>query len=164
MWIAIRDVLLSSNVTLILCFICFILLVGIILSKTGLMQIHTSAVEIGAADRERNIIRQQTEYIKMHYEAMENTMDKPAGYDSWRGKCIMQAVCCEFIDWITLNHLTTAPAFVEIKQDRVVAIIHGLAEKQEFTNPEFDEFVRQDVKECIGKLVQIRNYYKKGGL
>ena len=30
MWIAIRDVLLSSNVTLILCFICFILLVGII--------------------------------------------------------------------------------------------------------------------------------------
>ena len=45
-----------------------------------------------------------------------------------------------------------------------MAIIHGLAEKQEFTNPEFDEFVRQDVKECIGKLVQIRNYYKKGGL
>lgn len=161
MWTAIRDVLLSPNVTLILCFICFVLFVGIIMSKTGLMQIHTNAVEIGAADKERNIIRQQTEYIKMHYEGIENTMSKPVGYDPWRGKCIVQAVCSEFVDWITLNHLTTAPAFVEIKQDRVVAIIHSLAEKQEFTSPEFDDFVREDVKQCITKLVQIRNYHKK---
>lgn len=161
MWTAIRDILLSSNVTLILCFICFILLVGIAMSRTGLMQIHTNAVEIGAADRERNIIRQQTEYIRMHYEAMENTMSKPVDYDPWRGKCIVQAICGEFVDWITLNHLTTAPAFVEIKQDRVVSIIHRLSVKEEFTSPEFDNFVRDDVKQCITKLVQIRNYYKK---
>lgn len=161
MWVAIRDVLLSPNVTLILCFVLLILFVGILMSKTGLMQIHTQAVEIGAADRERNIIRQQTEYIKMHYEAMENTMDKPIDYDPWRGRCIVQAVCSEFVDWITMNHLTTSPTFVEIKQDRVVYIIHSLSVKREFTSPEFDEFIRQDVKECITKLVQIRTAYKK---
>lgn len=162
MWNAIKEVLLSPNVSIILCFVMMIVFIGVILSRSGLMHIHTSAVEIGAADRERNIIRQQIEYVKLHYEGMESIIDKPPDYNPWRGKFIMRAVFLEFVEWITLNHLTTAEAYVEIKQDRIVDLVHSLTIKEEFRNEAFDEFIKRDVKDVISKLVQIRNIYKKG--
>ena len=160
MWEAIRDVLLSPNVTIILCFVVFVLLLGVVLSKTGLLKIHTNALEIGAADRERNIIRQQLEWIRLHLEGLESTMPKPPRYDEWRGKYIVSAVFEEYVAWITLNHLNTSTAYIEIKQDRIVSLVHSLTFKEEFRSDEFDEFLRKTTKENIEKLVQIRSVYK----
>lgn len=163
MWGAIRDVALSPNLTIILVFVIILIVIGITISHSGLLQVHTNAVEISVADRERNILRQQIEYIKLHHEGLESSIPKPKGYDAWRGKCIVNAVVTEYIEWITLNHLTNVAPYVEIKQDRIISIVHSLTIKDEYHSEEFEEFIRQDVKNCISKLVQIRNIYKRGG-
>ena len=160
MWQMIRDVLMSPNVTIVLCFLVFVLTIGVILSKTGLLQIHTNAVQIGAADRERNIIRQQVEWIKLHCSGMEASMTKPENYNEWRGKYIAECVYDEYVDWITFNHLSLSDAYIEIKQDRIVNLVNKLTTKPEFHSEEFERELREDVRTCIEKLVQIRTIYK----
>lgn len=161
MWNTIRDVLMSPNATIILVFALFVIVIGLILSKTGLLNIHTKFVQIGAADKERNVIRQQVEWIRLHCESMESQLPRSEGYNPWRGRYIAERVYDEYVDWITFNHLTTERSYVEIKQDKIVNLVHSLVEKDEFRTREFDELLRKDTKEAIEKLVQIRDVYKQ---
>lgn len=160
MWQSIRDVLTSPNATIILCFILFVLLIGIIMSKSGLMTIYTSAVQIGTADKERNILRQQIDYIRLHCQSLENSMVKPEGYDGWRGKFIISRAAEEYIDWVTFNHISSASGYIDVKTEKMVDLINSLTVKEEFKTEEFQEFIRKDVRDTIQKLIQIRNIYK----
>lgn len=160
MWETIRDVLMSPNVTVILVFLAFVFVLAIVLSKTGLLNIHTNVVQIGAAMQERNIIRQQIEWVKLHCEGMESQLPKPEGYDTWRGRYILECVYDEYVTWITFNHLSTDSAYVEIKQDRIVNLVESLVEREEFRTKEFEKTLRDDTREALEKLVQIREVYK----
>lgn len=160
MWRAIEHVLTSPNATFILLFVVFILVVGWILSKTGLLNIHTKAVTIGAANKEREVIRQQVEWIKYHYDGLEASLPKPKDYDEWRGKFITEKVYDEYVDWITFNHISTSDSYVEVKQDKIVNLVRKYTVKEEFKSKEFEDMLRKDVKECIERLVQIRELYE----
>lgn len=160
MWESLRDVLISPNVTIVLCFVLCLILIGIAMSKSGLMSIYTSAVQIGTADRERNVLRQQIEWIRMHCQGLETTVPKPDDYDPWRFKYVVSRVSEEYMDWVILNHITSNAAYIEIKQDRVVNLVSSLTTKAEFQTPEFQDYIRKDTKEVIQKLLQIRNIYK----
>lgn len=160
MWETIRDVLMSPNVTVILVFLAFVFVLTIVLSKTGLLNIHTNVVQIGAAIQERNIIRQQIEWVKLHCEGMESQLPKPEGYDTWRGRYILERVYDEYVTWITFNHLSTDSTYVEIKQDRIVNLVESLVEREEFRTKEFEKMLRDDTRDALEKLVQIREVYK----
>ena len=160
MWETIRDVLMSPNVTVILVFLAFVFVLAIVLSKTGLLNIHTNVVQIGAAIQERNIIRQQIEWVKLHCEGMESQLPKPEGYDTWRGRYILERVYDEYVTWITFNHISTDSTYVEIKQDRIVNLVESLVEREEFKTKEFEKMLRDDTREAIEKLVQIREVYR----
>ena len=160
MWETIRDVLMSPNVTVILVFLAFVFVLAIVLSKTGLLNIHTNVVQIGAAIQERNIIRQQIEWVKLHCEGMESQLPKAEGYNTWRGRYIAERVFDEYVSWITFNHLSTDSTYVEIKQDRIVNLVESLVEREEFKTKEFEKMLRDDTREALEKLVQIREVYK----
>lgn len=160
MWETLGWVLTSPNAVNILLFLSFIVILGWLAAKTGLLNIHTNAVTMGAADREREIIRQQTEWVKIHLEGLEKSMPKPEGYNAWRGMYIVETVYDEYVNWITYNHLTTKSSYVDIKQDRIVSLVHRLTDKEEFHSKEFEEFLREDTGNSIAKLVQIREVYK----
>lgn len=150
----------SSNILIILLFVGFMVYTGIFMSKAGMLNIHTSSVRIGAAVRERDIMRQQIEWIRMHFEEMENLMEKPLGYNPWRGKYVAERVYDEYVEWIMLNHFSESSEYIEIKQDKVVAIVNKLTEMDYFHTPEFEEFLREDTKKCIKKMIRIRQVYK----
>ena len=160
MWQAIRDVILSPNVTILCTFIIFILIVAVVLSKTGLLTIHTEAVSIGAVSRERDVIRQQIEWARMHFSELEHSMTKPELYDEYRGKYVAERVYDEYVDWIMFNHFSKSPAYIEIKQDKIVALVRSLTVNDYFHTEEFEQFLREDTRKCIEKLIQIRNVYK----
>ena len=160
MWKTIEHILMSPNATVILVFIVFIVIVAVALSKTGLLNIHTKAVEIGATNKEREIIRRQIEWVKRHCEGMEGKLPKSEDYNTWRGRYIAEKVYDEYVEWITLNHLTTEKEDIEIRQDRIVGLVNSLTEKKEFKTKKFEEILREDTKIAIEKLVQIRNIYK----
>lgn len=160
MWEAISEVVSSPNVSIVALMIIFTALLGVIMSKTGMLNIRTNAVQIGTETRERDIIRQQIEWTRMHFEEMENLMEKPEGYNKWRGKYVAERVYDEYVEWIMLNHFSKSPAYIEIKQDKVVALVNKLTEMEFFHTKEFEDFLREDTKKVIEKLIQIRNVYR----
>ena len=164
MWEAIEHVLLSPNVTVILLFFAFVVIIVVGLSKTGILNIHTQNIQIGAADKERDIIRQQIEWIRLHCEGAEATLEKPEGYNEWLGKYIAERVYDEYVDWIIFNHINASSAYIEIKQDKIINIIHKFAIKDEFRSPEFDEKLKEDIKFTIEKLIQIRKMYTSNNI
>lgn len=160
MWEAIEHLLTSSNALAILLFMVFVVIVLAILSKKGLISINTNTVQIGAADRERDIIRQQVEWIHIHCEGFESTMHKPEGYNEWLGRYIVEKIYDECINWITFNHISASPAYVDIKAEKIVDLIHKYAHLEEFKTKEFDDLIKEDVRNCIEKLLTIRKVYK----
>lgn len=161
MYETVEHILVSSNAAIVLIFLAFIAVIAVILAKKGILNIHTSAVQLGAADQERDIIRQQLEWVRVHLEGVESSMPKPEGYNQWLGKYVVEAVYDEYVDWITFNHINASPAYVEIKQDKLVSLIRKLVIKDEFRTKEFEDKIREDTQLCIEKLIQIRKVYKK---
>lgn len=160
MWETIHDVLISPNVTIVLVFVAFVAVIGWFLTKSGFLSVHTDNVSLGAANKEREIIRQQVEWVRLHFEAMEAQLNKDEDYDSWRGRYVAERLFDEYVNWITFNHLNMSSAYVEIKQDKVVNLVRSLTIKDEYHSEEFEQMLRDDTKNSIEKLIQIRNVYK----
>ena len=161
MWDAIRDVLTSTNATMILLFLMSVILIGVALFKTGLLNVHTKNVQIGASDKERSIIRNQIEWVKLHCEGLEGTIEKPENYNTWRGRYVAERVYDKYVDWITFNHISTSPTYIEVKQDQIVSLVNSLTDNPCFKTEEFERMLRQDTKDTIIKLVQIREVYEE---
>lgn len=156
----IGEVLASPNAVAILVFLGICIIAGIVLVKSGFVRVHTKALSIGAADTERNIIRQQLEYVALHLKGIEGSLRKPEGYNEYLGKYILEKVYDEYVDWITFNHISKAAPYIEVKQNILVDLIGSLTVKEEFKTDEFVEFIRNDTKKMILDLIQIREIYK----
>jgi hypothetical protein len=160
MWEAISDIVRSPNVSIIVILLVFLVLLGVVMVRSGMLNVHTDSVQVGAATRERDIMRQQIEWCRMHFQEMEHSMPKPDNYNEWRGRYVAERVFDEYVEWITFNHFSKSPAYIEIKQDKIVALVRSLTVLDYFHDQEFEDFLRQDTKNCIEKLIQIRMVYR----
>lgn len=160
MWETIRDISVSTNAPIVVVFLLFMAIMAWAMARKGLFNIHTDAVTLGAADKERQIIRVQMEWIITHLEGLEASISKPEGYDSWRGKCVIEKLYDYYVDRITQNHITNSTEYVEIVQSNVMAIVDSLTVFPEYKTEEFKEMLKQDTRFCIEKLIQIRKVYK----
>lgn len=160
MWEAIKEVLTSSNALIVIIFLMFFIVIGVVLIKSGWLTIRTESVKIGAADRERNIIRQQQDYVLLHLKAALNNMPKPEGYDETLGQLVIMAVYCEYVSWIAFNHLTRSEKYISVKQNKLIELIDQYTYKEEFKTEEFKDLIRQDTKNTIYELINIREIYK----
>lgn len=160
MWDAIKEILTSSNASIVLVFLLVILLVAVILIKNGYINFDTESLRIGYADRERNIIKQQQDYVWLHLQDMEANLDKPKDYDKTLGQMIIMAMYIEYVSWISFNHLTKSDAYISLKQNRLVALVNRYTVKEQFKADDFIEYIRKDTKETIYELIKIREVYK----
>ena len=81
MWSAIKEILTSSNAIIVLIFLFVIIMVAVALIKGGYVNFDSESLKINYADRERNIIKQQQDYVWLHLQALEANLPKPKGYD-----------------------------------------------------------------------------------
>lgn len=160
MWETIGQILTSSNALIVLMFLLVILLVAVILIKNGYINFDTESLRIGYADRERNIIKQQQDYVWLHLQDMEANLDKPKDYDKTLGQMIIMAMYIEYVSWISFNHLTKSDAYISLKQNRLVALVNRYTVKEQFKADDFIEYIRKDTKETIYELIKIREVYK----
>lgn len=160
MWETIGEILTSSNALIVLVFLLVILLVAVILIKNGYINFDTESLRIGYADRERNIIKQQQDYVWLHLQDMEANLDKPSDYDKNLGQMIIMAMYIEYVSWISFNHLTKSDAYISLKQNRLVALVNRYTVKEQFKADDFIEYIRKDTKETIYELIKIREVYK----
>lgn len=160
MWESITQVLTGPNAFVVLCFLGFMALVMVLLSKSGVLKITTSAIQLGASDIERNIIRQQLDYVILHLTGLEANLPKPEGYNEYLGKLVVEKIYDEYINWITFNHINKSPAYVALKQERVINILRQYTIREEFKSEEFENFIREDTKKVLEDLIKIREVYK----
>lgn len=160
MWESIANILTSTNAVAVLTFLCVCIIGGVVLVKTNLLQIHTDSVRLGAMDTERNIIRQQQDYVRLHLKSIENDLEKPEGYNEWLGRFVVMRVYAEYVEWISFNHLSKSEAYIKVKQNKLVDLINQYTYKEEFKTDDFQEFIRKDTRQMILDLIQIREVYK----
>lgn len=160
MWESLANILTSTNAVAVLTFLAVCIIGGVVLVKTNLLQIHTNSVRLGAADTERNIIRQQQDYVRLHLKSVENDLAKPDGYNEWLGRFVVMRVYAEYVEWISFNHLSKSEAYIKVKQNKLMDLINQYTYREEFKTDEFEEFIRNDTKQTILELIQIREVYK----
>jgi hypothetical protein len=160
MWETISTILTGPNAFVVLIFLAFVSVILFILVKSGAIRISTPNMSINTGDVERNIIRQQLDFVSLHLNGLEAKLDKPEDYNEYLGKLIIEKVFDEYVNWITFNHINKSPAYVEIKQERVVSLIRQYTIKEEFRSEEFEDLIRKDTKEVIEALIRIREVYK----
>lgn len=160
MWETISTILTGPNAFVVLIFLAFVSVILFILVKSGTIRISTPNMSINTGDVERNIIRQQLDFVSLHLNGLEAKLDKPDDYNEYLGKLIIEKVFDEYVNWITFNHINKSPAYVEIKQERVVSLIRQYTIKDEFRSEEFEDLIRKDTKEVIEALIRIREVYK----
>lgn len=164
MWEALKEILTSSNavgVLLILGFLVVVLIVvAVVLIKGNYFQMHTQTLSIGFAERERNIIRQQQDYVWNHLQEVEANLDKDADYDERLGLIIIQTVYIEYTKWIAFNHLTRSEAYIQVKQNSLVTIVNKLTVNERYKGEDFKQYVRDDTKNTILELLRIREAFK----
>lgn len=161
MWDFIKAVSTSVYIIPVLMFTLIVLLIVILLIKKGLISVNTKAVRVGTSESERAIIRQQIEWVHLHCDSLEKSLPHPQNYDIWRGKYILERMYDEIVDWITFNHICTSEGYISIKQERIWATIQSLVRKEEFSSPEFKEFIYKDTEYIIRRLVHIRQVYNQ---
>ena len=160
MWEAISEILNSSNGSAVLIVFLICLLIAFVLVKGGFLSVNTEAIKIGARDSERNIIRQQQDYVWQHLVSTEHELQTVPNYDRRLGLIIVQACYIEYCVWIAQNHLTMNNSYIELKQKKLVDIVGEYTEKEEFQSEAFKDRIREDTKETICQLIQIREIYK----
>lgn len=160
MWETISNVLTSPNAFVVLIFLAFVAVILYILVKSGVLKISTSAVQLGASDIERNIIRQQLDYVLLHLNGLEAKLDKPDDYNELLGQLVVEKLFDEYVNWITFNHINKTPAYVELKQERIICLIRQYTVKEEFRSEDFENLIREDTRKTIEALIRIREVYK----
>ena len=161
MWDAIAKILTNSNALLVLIFLTFFILILIVLTRTGLVEIKTANFRMGADVRERNIIEQQTEWSHSYIMGLSSEIEADdSRYGGYRIKYILEVIHNEITGWITQNHINLESDYVSIKQEKVKAMLKSMDIEPQYKTDKFFKKTDRWVDEVIHKLVKIREVYK----
>ena len=165
MWDAFARVLTNDNALLVLIFATILAVVLVILSMCGVVRIDTGAFKMGSDYKERDIIRQQTEWAHIYCIGLKNQIDDMCkdvpSYDPYITMYILERMYSEVVTWICYNHINLDSDYISIKQDKVKMLLNAMTIKPDvFTSKRF--YARVDIwtSEIIHKLVKIREAYK----
>ena len=161
MWEAIGKILTDKNSWLVLCFVLVIIVIFIREVKGGFFSFRSARLRIGSDEKERNIIRQQVEWAHIYIMSLESkiTADE-SSYNGYFTKYILERIYDEVVDWVTFNHLNLDSAYIEIKQEKVCALVYSMRVRPEFQTKEFKQRMNNWTREIIEGLVRIREIYK----
>ena len=160
MWETIGNVLNGTNAGMVIATLLIVITIAFFLVRTNTIQINTPSVRIGMADRERNIIRQQQDYVWNHLREAEANLPKDKNYNKQLGQIIIMTAYIEYVKWISFNHLSRSEAYIGVKQSSLVALINSLTVKEEYKNEEFINYIKNDTRDTILKLIEIREVFR----
>ena len=154
--------LMSNNGWIIALLIAVIAFLIIKSAKAGLFSFKSDKIKIGKDARliEQAVIRHQIEFAKTAIEGFERDIPKFDGYDSFRGRYILEKLFDEVINWIIFNHIERTKAYISIKQDIIISIIKKHTVNDMYAQQDFVKQVKKYVEYMINKLVDIREEYQ----
>lgn len=164
MWEAIGNIFTSDNGATIGTLIVIIILLVTLTVRFGHLKIKSDHLVIGSGsqEKERLIIRNQSEWLKDAVYAYENQIPGQGsrGYNKYRGRYILTLIYLEMLEWVLYNHIDESKHYIEIKQKKTWNIILQNVENEEIKAEDFKDIVYDGVKDIIHNLVTIRQHYK----
>lgn len=157
---AVNNILTSPNALLVLLALLTIIIVLIRGIKGGYLHFNKAGINVGNADKERNIIRQQIEYTHTYLTSLENELEVGHEVNKWRVKYVIERVYDEIVDWISFNHITDKGDYIQIKQEKVWCLVQSLVYRPEFQSDEFRVRCDEVISHIIMHLIKIRVLYK----
>ena len=158
----ITDILTSPFAPYVLIFAAFVLVNASLLSKRGLLSVHTKAVSLGIADNERDVIRQQQRWARTYLLGLEPFI-KDLGREDYDDdltlRCLDRAYIA-VVEWITLNHISMDDHYIKIKQDELVSLMYSQGIKSQYRTEEFRDRMESWIRELIQGLYDIRRNHK----
>lgn len=164
MWETISSVLTSPTSWQVLLTLVVVILMLIIMTKAGMLRIRTRYVSLGESYDEgkkinQRVIRRQIEYAEAfctNLLADIERMSPELAFGGWKVRCVLEMVYDEIIKWISFNHITDDPVYINNK----VAVIRALVMKNDpiemFKTTEFETKIREWVNVMVKQLVAIR--------
>ena len=144
-----------------------VLFVAIMLSKRGVLGIHTKYVTLGATSREDTIKDNQLENAYLFIMGLEATitvdMQNNPEYNKYKTRWILERIYDEVVTWIMHNHIREDEAYVKQKSEKLRSLTYMLGVNDVFKSEDFAYQMDSWTKELIGRLVRVRRVYEQGG-
>lgn len=163
MWETIKEVLNGSNALFVLIAIIILVVIFVILSKTGIIKINSKHIQIGNELTQRELIRRQVETAHVFIMSLFGKIpdaEKNKNFGGYKERYVLERVYDKVIEWIIFNHITTNQLYVEDKQESVCNLVYSMDVDDKYKTKEFKERMYAWTKELIEKLVQVKEVYK----
>lgn len=162
----VHDVFLSDNFPTVVIgisvFVGLFLVTLLVFKLLGIkINIHSKHVQIGESEKERAILRQQSEWAHAYCASLEYKIPKDETYNGYVTKFILERAYDEIVTWIMFNHLTLDGDYIKVKQQRMKMLIDQLALKDMYRTDEFHKFLDDGVRYVVENLIHIREVYGK---
>lgn len=154
---AVATILTSPYTIPVLCFLAFVILLGVILVKSGILSFRGKGLVIGVESKERSILQRQTTYVHTQIDAIASRIlhDHPE-FDKYHTYWVCKCVEIEWIRAIHYNSIHNTDGYIDDRLTQIRAIVQKKSENDFFFSKEFDEFLKEHVKETVIKLENIR--------
>lgn len=158
MWETINNTLNGSWQTLLFVFATIIMIV--VLIKSDYLKIRTAHVKIGVDEKERAILRQQTEWTYQFVTGLYGIIsEKYPQINPLKTQYVLEKIYDEIVIWIMFNHITRSEMYLMVKQEKLRGIVLGMDVNDAIRSDEFGKQMNVWTKEIINRLVDIREYY-----
>lgn len=164
MWQAVENILISRNGLLIIAMALVIVFLSVRLSKRGFLSIDTKYVKLGTEEKERSIIRQQIEWSRtfarsLEYYVLDYCQSLAVQPDIFKVRFVLSMVHDEVEDWVTFNHIMDETTYIDIKKEKVRAIVFSITNKSIYRTEAFVKMMDDWTETTIKQLVKIRKVY-----
>lgn len=161
MWDSLGKIFTSDNGVAVILFVVFAMFfVGHLLNK-GHIHFKNNVLSVGDGERERTILRYQSEYAYNFVSAWERDIEKPGDWGDYRGKYIFMLVVSEINRWLMFNHLEASESYIRIKTETVLHIIRKRSDLEFVRSDEFETVVYVQIDRLIRRLIDIRKQYSR---
>lgn len=163
MWETISNIITADNALQTLMALIVLVLLFIMMAKSGMLKIRTKNIHIGdTTEKERIILREQTNAMRIYMHGLEYKINKMVDTSKCSGyltKYIIEIMINEMTDWILFNNISKEYAYIKIKQDKICSLVLAEEVGDMFKTAKLLNQMRVWVKEVILKLIEIRNIY-----
>ena len=162
MWETINNTLNGNNALSVLIFVLVIVIIISILAKADILKVKTRVVKIGSDENERTILRQQNEWTHTFVDGiLGKCIATNPKLDKIKTQLVLEKVYDEIVTWIMYNHITRSEMYIQIKCEKIRALINSMEVGEWVRSVEFQTRINKWVKEIINRLVDIREHYSK---
>lgn len=156
MWESLKDILIKIIESPLL----YVGTMGVlfVLLKKGLISIDTKSVKIGRTkDLERRIISSQIDFLTLHFSALSSKMRiRMPDVNKYHTSYVCEKLLDEAIKRCCVNHITNDDVYIEGLTQTFLDIIRKRSQKELFWEKPFEDFVYDEAKFIVNKLLSIR--------